>query len=63
MFLFKTLRCFNCQSVIVNLPVEELKKLHGLSFRCECCNHLNLLEGHTFVKTQDQNTTSIYSLL
>lgn len=63
MFLFKTLRCFNCQSVMVNLPEEELKKLHGLSFKCECCNHLNLLNENAFAKTQDRNTSTIFNLI
>ncbi len=63
MFQFRTLRCCNCQSVMVNLPEEELKKLSGLSFRCECCNHLNHLNESVFEKTKDQNTTSIYNLI
>lgn len=59
MFVFKTLKCFNCSSVIINLPEEELKKLHGLTFRCECCNYLNLLKDLTFVKTRDTKTNYV----
>jgi hypothetical protein len=60
MFLFKTLKCINCTSVIVNLPEEELKKLHGLTFRCECCNYLNLLKEFTFVRTNDTKSQSAF---
>lgn len=63
MYLFKTLRCTNCQSVFANLPEDELRKLHGLSFRCECCNHLNLLNFHTFTKSQDEGSAGIYNMI
>jgi hypothetical protein len=63
MFLFKTLKCVNCTSVIVNLPEKEIKKLHGLTFRCECCNCLNLLKEFTFVRAQESKLKSLDNYL
>lgn len=45
---FKTLKCYNCSSVIANLPEPEVFKLNGLTFRCECCNHKNVLKDSKF---------------
>lgn len=55
MFNFKSLICYNCNSVMLNLPETEIEKLNGLSFRCECCGHLNLLKEFKFLKTIDKN--------
>ncbi|MCX8130996.1 MAG: hypothetical protein N3I35_12970 [Clostridia bacterium] len=52
MYSFKTLSCFNCSSVILNLPAEEVYKLSGLTFLCECCGHENLLTGLEFSKVE-----------
>ena len=43
MYNFKTLFCYNCKSVLLNLPEVEISKLNGLNFVCECCGHRNLL--------------------
>lgn len=48
---FITVRCCNCNSVLLNLPESELKRLDGLTFRCECCGNKLLLEGKTVVKS------------
>lgn len=50
---FKTLKCYKCFSVIANLPENEVLKLNGLTFRCECCNHKNVLSGTKFEKCAD----------
>lgn len=55
MYNFQTLICYNCNSVMLNLPEREAAKLSGLNFRCECCGHLNLLEGMKFHKTKLEN--------
>ena len=59
MYNFKTLRCFNCASVIVNLPESEIIKLNGLTFRCECCNVKNLLQGLKFNGDPKDSKTTI----
>ncbi|MCX7748557.1 MAG: hypothetical protein N2645_16965 [Clostridia bacterium] len=48
MYNFKSLRCYNCKSVILNLPEAEISKLNGLNFQCECCGHQNLLTEFKF---------------
>lgn len=53
MYKFVTLRCYHCQSVILNLPEAEITKLNGLNFQCECCGHQNLLEKFRFNKGSD----------
>ena len=35
MYDFKSLICYNCKSVILNLPKSEISKLNGLNFQCE----------------------------
>jgi RNase P subunit RPR2 len=55
MYNFKSLICYNCKSVILNLPEIEITKLNGLNFQCECCGHKNLLEKYEFMKSQDTN--------
>ncbi|AUG58153.1 MAG TPA: hypothetical protein DCE02_02535 [Ruminiclostridium sp.] len=55
MFDFKSLMCYNCKSVILNLPKSEVSKLNGLNFQCECCGHKNLLNEFTFCKSNDVN--------
>lgn len=50
MYNFKSLRCYNCKSVILNLPEIEISKLNGLNFQCECCGHQNLLTEFKFYK-------------
>lgn len=52
MFNFKSLVCYNCKSVMFNLPDMEVTKLNGLRFRCECCGYVNLLSEF---KTIDSN--------
>jgi len=32
MYNFKTLTCYNCKSVMLNLPEVEISKLNGLNF-------------------------------
>lgn len=34
-----------CNSVLLNLPEEELERLDSLIFRCECCGHRLILNG------------------
>lgn len=55
MFNFKSLICYNCKSVILNLPEVEITKLNGLNFQCECCGHKNLLMASEFTKSNDTN--------
>lgn len=50
MFNFRSLRCYYCKSVILNLPEIEISKLNGLNFQCECCGHQNLLTEFKFYK-------------
>lgn len=42
---FCTVRCCVCNSVLLNLPEEELEKLNSLTFRCESCGHRLILNG------------------
>lgn len=44
----KSLKCYNCNGVILNLPDDEVEKLNGLTFQCECCGHENQLTGTKF---------------
>lgn len=55
MFDFRSLTCFNCNSVMLNLPKLEVEKLNGLRYRCECCDHLNMLKESRFHKDEDRN--------
>lgn len=48
--IFHTVRCCICNSVLLNLPEEELEKLNSLTFRCECCGHRLTLNGSTVTK-------------
>lgn len=63
MFRFKTIKCANCKSVIMNLPEDELEKLNGILFRCECCNHLNKLNEYALISTREQNSDSMHQLI
>jgi len=42
---FHTVRCCMCNSVLLNLPKEELERLDSLTFRCESCGHRLILNG------------------
>jgi len=42
---FHTIRCCICNSVLLNLPEEEIEKLNSLTFRCESCGHRLILNG------------------
>ncbi len=42
---FCTVRCCICNSVLLNLPEEEIEKLNSLTFRCESCGHRLTLNG------------------
>ena len=55
MYNFQSLICYNCNSVMLNLPEKEVAKLNGLHFTCECCGHLNLLKEFKFLKNIDKN--------
>lgn len=55
MFKFKSLICYNCNSVMLNLPEAVIMKLNDINFRCECCGHLNMLKKFTFLKAADKN--------
>ncbi len=56
MYNYKTLICSSCNSVILNLPIEEIQKLDGLSFTCEYCGHRNLLDKFEFKKKKESDT-------
>jgi phage FluMu protein Com len=58
---FETIRCCICNSVLLNLPKEELKRLDSLTFRCESCGHRLILNGSSV--TQAINIDSIQNLL
>ncbi|NLD49398.1 MAG: hypothetical protein GX660_19755 [Clostridiaceae bacterium] len=64
MYNFKSLICYNCKSVILNLPEIEITKLNGLNFQCECCGHKNLLAKSEFLKSDDTSDpyTNIFSI-
>ncbi|OPX43484.1 hypothetical protein CLHUN_26310 [Ruminiclostridium hungatei] len=47
---FCTVRCCICNSVLLNLPQEELEKLNSLTFRCESCGHRLVLNGTVVTK-------------
>ena len=53
MYRFKSLHCYHCKSVILNLPDYEVAKLNGLNFQCECCGHQNALSGSRFFRGSD----------
>jgi DNA-directed RNA polymerase subunit RPC12/RpoP len=55
MYDFKSLICYNCKSVILNLPKSEISKLNGLNFQCELCGHRNLLTEFTFSRSTEVN--------
>ena len=55
MFNFKSLTCYKCKSVMFNLPEMEVVKLNGMHFRCECCGHVNLLNGFRLLKINHRN--------
>ena len=50
-----------CNSVLLNLPKEELERLDSLTFRCESCGHQLILNGTSV--TQAINIDSIHSIL
>ncbi len=47
---FRTVRCCICDSVLLNLPEEELERLSSLTFRCESCGHRLTLNGTNVTK-------------
>lgn len=47
---FHTVRCCICNSVLLNLPAEELEKFNSLTLRCESCGHQLVLNGTTISK-------------
>ncbi|MDP4179894.1 MAG: hypothetical protein Q8942_02255 [Bacillota bacterium] len=49
------LRCYNCQSVVVELPVSKLSKKEGLNFLCENCGHFNVLKHKMLQKGIERN--------
>lgn len=51
MYNFKTLKCSNCSTVILNLPEAEVKKIDGATLQCDCCDHLSILSGSQLVKS------------
>lgn len=48
--IFHTVKCCICNSVLLNLPAEELERLNNLTFICECCGHKLILNGGTVTK-------------
>jgi hypothetical protein len=66
MYKFKSLNCYYCKSLILNLPEIELTKLNGLNFQCECCGHQNRLSEFKFYKGTNKdpqlNTFSIENI-
>ncbi|MCR4435426.1 MAG: hypothetical protein QHH06_03350 [Clostridiales bacterium] len=67
MYKFKSLKCYHCNSVLLNLPESEIAKLDGLSFQCECCGHQNILSAFKFHAGNNNapllDTISIESLM
>ncbi len=47
---FRTIKCCICNSVLLNLPEEELKKLNNISLRCESCGQRLILDGNAVTK-------------
>lgn len=47
---FRTVKCCNCNSVLLNLPEEELMRLNNFAFRCESCGQRLILNGNTVTK-------------
>lgn len=62
MYDFKTLKCYNCKSVILSLSEIELSKLNGLNFQCECCGHQNRLQELKFIKSANNNDPYLNTL-
>ena len=62
MYDFKTLKCYNCKSVILSLSEIELSKLNGLNFQCECCGHQNRLQEFKFIKSANLNDPYLNNL-
>lgn len=58
---FYTIKCCMCNSVLLNLPKEEVEKLNNLTFRCESCGHQLLLKGSSVFHVK--NSDSIFNLL
>ena len=58
---FYTIKCCICNSVLLNLPKEEVDKLNNLTFRCECCGHHLVLNGTSVI--QVKNNDSIFNYL
>lgn len=58
---FHTIRCCICNSVLLNLPEEELKRLNSLTFRCECCGHRLILNGASV--TEAVSTEPLHNIL
>jgi len=46
----KSIVCYNCNSIIISLPEDDIIKLNGLNFICENCGHHNLLREYKFFK-------------
>jgi RNase P subunit RPR2 len=55
---FKTLVCYNCKQIVANLSVQEVMKLKGVNFMCDCCGHLNMISS----QKMDRGFNSDYSL-
>lgn len=53
---FCTIRCCICESVLLNLPEEEISRLNGLTFRCESCGHKLMLNGTNVLKAISTDT-------
>lgn len=52
---YRSLCCYNCNAVILDLTEPEISKLNGLNFQCECCGHQNLLYKFKFYKGENSD--------
>jgi len=63
MFNFRSLKCNKCGSVLLNLPLKEILKLNGLTFRCDYCDHLNTIKSEEFNNAQEKDSVDTFSFL
>ncbi len=48
---FYTIRCCNCNSVLLNLPKEEIERLNSHTINCESCGYKLTLNGTNVTRT------------
>lgn len=49
------LKCYNCESVVIEMPRSKLSKKEGLNYLCENCGHFNVLRQENLHKGIDRS--------